>query len=209
MKKELFLDRYFEGKSLKENIILFLIVASAITFLMFYIFFPKIYKLEKKEKTSLQHNEKTLKELKVKKKAFNAQTKVLTNIIAKTEKENKILTNQNMFFKDILNTLDIIVFKDKNWINYVQNIVKNANKKGLKILSLNTVHFDKDKNLTKNNKPVVKKMEININLKGNFLNLLSYMYDYEKNKNLLKIENFNISEDNNYSLKISIYGERK
>jgi ArsR family metal-binding transcriptional regulator len=100
--------------------------------------------------------------------------------------------------------LDFAEFNKYKWANYVKNVVDNAKNEGLKLIDFkNELYKDKKNSL------INKKMDIIVNVNGEYKNLIYYIYKYENTKELLRVNELKINDKGNYMIKFSLYGYKK
>jgi hypothetical protein len=117
--------------------------------------------------------------------------------------EKVALKKQKDFYDELANLLDFVEFNQNKWGEFVKNLVINAQKEGLKVLGFtNKLYNDK-------NGIINKKMEINLKVRGQYKNLLYFIYQYEDLRDLLRIEGLKIDKDKNFEVKFTLYGYEK
>jgi hypothetical protein len=201
MKHANFLDKFFDGKNKKDILYIHVTAIFLIGFLIYYFIYPISSDFKKKEEENYKQNVTTLNKLKTQKNIFTSQVISLTKRIKRLTLIKNSLYKQKLFFDDLISLLDFAEFDKYKWALYVKNIVYNAKNEGLKLIDFkNYLYNEKDKNF------IDKKMDIIINVKGEYKNLISYLYRYENRKELLRVSEFNISDKGEFMIKYSLYG---
>jgi len=197
------LDALFEGKSKKDIIYMHLAAISLIGFIAFYFIYPIASSYSSKEEKQFKNNSDKLNTLKIKRNVYTAQIALLMRDKNKIMKEKNNLYKQKMFFNDLVDLLDFAKFDKYKWANYVQNIVYNAKNEGLKLMKFENYLYDD------NNTTINKKMDVIINTTGKFKNFISYIYKYENTKELIRVNELNISDKGEYMIKFTLYGYKE
>ena len=198
------IDNYFYSKSQKDTYMMYLMILFVIGFVAFYIILPKTQHYQKTQldqynKTTHQFNElnKNNKKLRGQIISFNKEIKNL-------KLQRAALKKQEDFYTELANLLDFVEFNKQKWGKFVKNLIINAKKEGLKVIS-----FTNDKIFTDKINSINRKMEINVNLKGEYKNLLYFIYHYENKRDLVRIEHINIDKNRNFEIKFTLYGYEK
>jgi hypothetical protein len=197
------LDALFEGKSKKDILYLYASVVLAIGFIIFYFIYPMSASFKEKEEKKYKENTQKLSQLKSQKNVFNAQIIMLTKQIKQISLQKNSLQKQKVFFDDLLNLLDFIEFDKYKWADYFKHIVDGAKEEGLDLIDFTNKIYNNDKNI------VNKKMDIIIHTKGNYKNLISYIYRYENTKELIRVDELNITDKGDFMIKFVLYGYKQ
>jgi hypothetical protein len=201
MKQKNFLDKFFENKSKKDIIYIHIIAIFLIGFIIYYFIYPMTSSFEKKEKSKYNHNLQVLNNLKIKKNVYTAQIINLKKTIKKLSLQKMSLHKQKLFFDDLVSLLDFAEFDKYKWAKYMKGIVDNAKNEGLTLIDFTNILYD-----NKDDKLINKKMDISVNVKGEFKNLIYYLYKYENTKELIRVSDLNISDKGNFMIKYTLYG---
>jgi hypothetical protein len=201
MKQKNFLDKFFENKSKKDIIYIHILVIFLIGFIIYYFIYPMTSSFEKKEKSKYNHNLQVLNNLKIKKNVYTAQIINLKKTIKKLSLQKMSLHKQKLFFDDLVSLLDFAEFDKYKWAKYMKGIVDNAKNEGLTLIDFTNILYD-----NKDDKLINKKMDISVNVKGEFKNLIYYLYKYENTKELIRVSDLNISDKGNFMIKYTLYG---
>jgi len=199
------LDLFFEERSKKDLIYFFIAVAGLIGFVIFYFIYPISSDYRTKQQNNYKANTNKLVDLKNKKNSTISNIAYLIKNNKKLKLSKNSLYKDTIFFQDLVSLLDFAKFDKYKWSNYMKNIVDSAKEEGLELINFQNTIFD-DSN---DSNHISKKMQMIINLKGNFKNLISYAYKYENNKELLRINELNISDKGNYMIEFTLYGYGK
>jgi len=203
------IDKYFKEKdSKKEFVYTILSIVFALGFIIYYYIFPainsfdvKAHKTYKKLKSDLQQEKIELNVLKAQDRQLRKSLKILKAKLKNVKKEK-------IFFDEITNLMDFAEFNMANWSSFVKDIIQNAKNEGLKVkLVENKIYNENDQKEGSN--ILVKKMSIALELKGNYINFLHFIYGYENKKELIRIEEMKIKNRNDYYVKFTVYGYGK
>jgi hypothetical protein len=201
MKYQNFLDKFFENKSKKDIIYIHIMAIFLIGFVIYYFIYPMSSSFKDIQRKTYNQNVQTLNKLKLQKNIFTVQIVNLTKTIKKLSLTKNALKKQKFFFDDLISLLDFAEFNKYKWAEYVKKIVYDAKNEGLKLINFkNTLYSDKNK------KFINKKMDIIINIKSEFKNLISYLYKYENTKELLRINELKGNDKGEFMIKYSLYG---
>jgi len=205
MKRKNFLDKFFKNKTKKEIIYIHLITILLIGFIIYYFIYPISSDFKKREEKKFSQNTQTLNNLIVQKNVYIAQIANLNKNIKKLTLTKNSLYKQKIFFDDLVSLLDFSEFNKFKWAEYVKNIVYDSKEEGLKLIKFeNSIYNDKNSSSFIN-----KKMDINVSVKGKFKNLIYYLYKYENTKELLRVNEINISDKGEFMIKYTLYGYEK
>jgi len=197
------IDNYFYEKSPKDTLMVYLMILLVIGFVVFYFLLPQAQKYRDKQLNTYNKTKTQLQTLQTKKNVLNTQIITLRKKIKNLTLEKAALKKQKDFYDELANLLDFVEFNQYKWGEFVKNLVINAKKEGLKVLGFSNQLFDEDKGL------INKKMEINLRVRGEYKNLLYFIYQYEDIRDLLRIEDIKISKDRNFEVKFILYGYEK
>jgi hypothetical protein len=135
---------------------------------------------------------------------LTAQIINLNKTIKELSLTKTTLHKQKLFFDDLVSLLDFAEFNKYKWASYVKNVVKDAKNEGLKLIDFkNKLYNNNDNNY------INKKMDITVNVNGEYKNLIYYIYKYENTKELLRVNELNINDKGKYMIKFSLYGYKK
>ncbi len=207
------IDKYFyEKSSKKEFFYALLLIVLALGFITYYYFYPYAKKynedaINRYENlvSKIQSEKVQLNVLKVRKIRYEKELQTLSKKMNELKKEQ-------MFFSELINLMDFAEFNRAKWAEFVKNIILDAKSEGLKVkLVKNTIYEEKNnkklKNLPKN--IIVKKMSIGLELKGNYINFVHFIYKYEDVKDLIRVEKMEIKNKHDFYVEFSLYGYEK
>jgi hypothetical protein len=204
MKYQNFLDKFFENKSKKDIIYIHIMAIFLIGFVIYYFIYPMSLSFKDIQRKTYNQNVQTLNKLKLQKNIFTVQIVNLTKTIKKLSLAKNALKKQKFFFDDLISLLDFAEFNKYKWANYVKNIVQDSKNEGLKLTDFKNTLYNKDSDSFIN-----KKMDLTISAEGKYKNLIYYIYKYENTKELLRVNELNISDKGKYLIKFSLYGYKK
>jgi len=197
------IDNYFYEKSLKDTVMMYLMVILVLGFVVFYFILPQAQKYRDTQFKMYNITKNQLQTLKIKKNVLYIQIGNLKKKIKNLDLEKIALKKQKDFYDELTNLLDFVEFNQYKWGDFVKNLVINAKKEGLKVLGFtNKVYND-------NNQIINKKMDISLKINGEYKNLIYFIYQYEDIKDLLRIENISINKNKNFEIKFTLYGYEK
>jgi len=204
------IDNYLNSKSKKEVFYVYVLIALVIGFVMIYFLLPKAQDYAKTQK---QTNEKLINQknaLISQKRVFETRITMLRKEIKKLDVQKKQLAKKKAFFEQLVSLLDFANFNKKKWAKLVKSSVDIAGSEGMKVVKItNNIYDDNqtkiDKKLQQNN-VLVKRMDMDVYLLGDYKNFIYYMYDFENRKELIRVNEFRVESPTQYYLKISVYG---
>jgi len=197
------IDNYFYEKSLKDTVMMYLMVILVLGFVVFYFILPQAQKYRDTQFKVYNNTKNQLQTLKIKKNVLYIQIGNLKKKIKNLDLEKIALKKQKDFYDELTNLLDFVEFNQYKWGDFVKNLVINAKKEGLKVLGFtNKVYND-------NNQIINKKMDISLKINGEYKNLIYFIYQYENIRDLLRIENISINKNKNFEIKFTLYGYEK
>jgi len=205
MKRKNFLDKFFENKTKKDIVYIHLLTIFLIGFIIYYFIYPVSSAFKNNEEKKYSQNTQTLNNLIMQKNVYIAQIANLNKNIKKLSLTKNSLYKQKVFFDDLVSLLDFAEFNKYKWAEYVKNIVYDSKKEGLKLISFENNIYN-DKNISSF---INKKMDINVFVKGEFKNLIYYLYKYENTKELLRVNEINASDKGEFMIKYTLYGYEK
>jgi hypothetical protein len=201
MKHKNFLDKFFEKKNKKDILYIHIMTIFLIGFVIYYFIYPISFDFRTNQEKNYNQNIQSLNNLKTQKNVYISQIGMLNKTIKKLILTKNSLNKQKLFFDDLVSLLDFAEFNKYKWADYVKSIVYDAKNEGLKLIDFtNTLNTDK------NGKFINKKMDITVNINGEFKNLITYLYKYENTKELLRISELNGSDKGSFMIKYSLYG---
>ncbi len=207
------IDNYFyEKNSKKEFYYILVLIALALGFLIYYYLYPfaKQYNNEAVNRyqsliDKIQREKIQLNVLKVRKIKYQKDLQTLN-------KKMNELRKEKVFFNELTNLMDFAEFNRAKWADFVKNIIMDAKSEGLKVkLVKNTVFEEKDKKDLKNlpESMVVKKMSVGLELKGNYINFIHFIYKYENMKDLIRVEKMEVKDKHTFYVEFTLYGYEK
>ena len=198
------IDDYLYKKEKKEIILIYLMIILLVGLVFFYFITPSLDEYNKKEEEKYQTLKSKLENLKTQQMVFSTRIVSLQNKIKILNLEKISLNKQKDFYYELTNLLDFIYFNQYKWGNFVKNVVENSDRYALEVKEIENKIYD-----TNTTKLINKKMDIALQLKGPFLNLLSFLYFYENKKDLIRISELEMDSNESYNIKFSMYGYEK
>jgi len=200
------IDAYFEKKDKKEFYYALVGIVLLVGFLFIYYLYPIATNYQK---TNIQRFNNIKRDLRNEISALNSLKKDNERLINNLKIEtNKLISfkKQESFYSQLVSVLDFATFNRYKWANFIKNIINDANNEGLKVISIDNKIIPIDNN---SSKKIVKYLIIDMEVKGRYKNFIHYIYQYEKLKDLIRIEKMGINSDDTYKVEINVYGYRQ
>ncbi len=199
------IDNYFYSRSKKEAVYIYLMIAILIGFIIFYFIYPKTkeYAIEQKKINADLLSKKI--NLETTQRIYQAKVTLLNKKIKELTSELEILKKQKTFYTELTSLLNFANFDQYKWAQLVKESVDAAKSEGMKVIKISNNLYD-DQNATKKTDFLVKRMDMDIYLRGDYKNFIFYVYNFENRKDLIKVSEMNVTSPTKYYLKISIYG---
>jgi hypothetical protein len=197
------IDNYFYAKSVKDTVMVYLMILFVIGFVVFYFLLPVMQKYTNTQLNVYNQTKTQIKTLKTRKNVLNAQIVFLRKKIKNLTLKKIAIKKQTNFYNKLVNSLDFAVFNQCKRGEFVKNLALNAKQEGLKIFAFTNKIYNDNKGL------INKKMEINLKVEGEYKNLLYFIYKYENIRNLLRVEKILINKNKNFEIKFILYGYEK
>jgi len=202
------IDNFLYSKSKKEIIYIYLAIALVIGFIFYYFIYPIAKDYSNREKNRFNDYVKLQESLITRKNVYQARVTLLQKNIKKLQAKVDVLKKQKAFYLNLVMLLDFAKFDKEKWAKLVKETVDLAQNEGMQVVKVYNNIYD-DENETKkinNDKIIVKRMDMQMYLKGDYKNFIFYIFDFENRKDLIRVNEFNITSPNDYYLKISVYG---
>jgi hypothetical protein len=197
------LDAFFDSQKETEQKLTFFFPILIIGFIVYYFIFP----ITNDMFNNALHKNRQLN------KAINSKqihiTRLKNSIINITKKRRilkikiKKLEQTEIVMKKLLNKVKFLIFDLKRWAEIYNKIPKYVKDSNLLLLKLDNILFLNNKKT--NNQLVNLKMQISLQVIGNFKNVVKLMNSFEARKDFVKIKSLKTDGKINY-LTIDIYG---
>jgi len=197
------IDDFFYNKTKKDFLYFIVLIVGIVVFVIYYFIYPIVLSYYKKQYNNFNSLTSKFNSLKVNNNVLNVRINLLKKEIKQIQLSS--LKNKKIFYTELANLLDFTEFDEYKWSNIVKNSILEATKNGMKIYNVNNIIYDK--NFSKGD--ITKKMDISMNLKGKYENFIEYLYQYENRKDLIRINEMNITYPGNFFVKFTIYGYNK
>jgi len=196
------LDEFLSSRKEQEQQLLFFLPVLLFGFLSYsflYSITNKNLNNSIRKENNLTTEIEQIKKTNISLKSNNVHLKkILKSADVKLKELNKEKEDLNI----LVNQLGFLKFDLPKWAGFYNNIPKLAQKHHLYILSLDNEMFEE------NNKELVqKKMSIQIEVIGNFIDFMKFVNEFESKKQLIKIESIEITSDK-MVVDIDIYGAK-
>jgi len=199
------IDKYFYEHSAKDALYIYLLLAILIGFIMFYFVYPatKSYsKNQEKQYLKLVNDKQSLESTR---NVLQTRITLMNKRIKELTSKLEVLNKQKTFYNELTSLLSFANFDQYKWAQLVKESVDAAKSEGMRVIKLSNNIYD-DKNVTKKSNFLVKRMDMDIYLKGDYKNFIFYVYNFENRKDLITVSEINITSPVDYKLKISVYG---
>ncbi|QCI28762.1 hypothetical protein [Caminibacter pacificus] len=199
------IDNYFYTRTKREAVYVYLLIAILIGFVIFYFIYPKTQMYAKKQHDL--YNELLTKKssLETTQRVLLARVTLLNKKIKELTSQLEVLKKQKTFYTELTSLLNFANFDQYKWAQLVKESVDAAKNEGMKVVKISNNLYD-DQNATKKTDFLVKRMDMDIYLRGDYKNFIFYVYNFENRKDLIKVSEINVTSPTKYYLKISIYG---
>jgi hypothetical protein len=198
------LDTFFESQKETEQKVFFILPLIIIGFIVYYFIFPVTSDMLN---NSINKNRKLNNDINTKKVSIMNVKNSIIKIKAKrriVKLKIKKLKKIEIVMNNLLNQVKFLIFNLNRWAdiyNTIPNYLKNSN---LVLLKLDNVLSLDDKK-TNNNDIVNLKMQITLDVIGNFKNVVKLMNNFESRKDFVKIKSLK-TDGLITHLVINIYG---
>jgi len=199
------IDNFFYEHTKKEALYIYLLIAILIGFVMFYFVYPKAKEYRTSQEKQYSNLISQKQALETKKRVFQARVAVLNKQIKELTAELEMLKKQKTFYSELTSLLSFANFDQYKWAQLVKESVDAAKSEGMSVVKISNNIYD-DQNQTKKTDFLVKRMDMDIYLKGDYKNFIFYIYNFENRKDLIKVSDIYIKSPTEYKLKISVYG---
>jgi len=204
------IDKYFYEKSSKKELYYTLgLITFVLGFIIYYYIFPMVKQFNINSKNQYDNLISTIQRDKIQLNILRARNIQLQKKLQTLNKRLKELKKEKMFFDELTNLMDFAEFNRARWAEFVKNIIMDAKTEGLKVeLVENKVYNENDKkefNKLPSNM-IVKKMSIALDLSGNYINFIHFIYKYEDRKDLIRVEEIKIKDRKHFYVKFTLYG---
>ncbi len=203
------IDNSFKDKKPSEILMIYVAIAAVFGFISYQFIYPVTdarLKRTQKElnslKTKLRAEINYLKSKTVNNdpeyyvKKLKADIKNLNKNLEKTKYENDYVDNK-------LRELSYLLFNDENWAKFLDNISYLAKKYNVRI------NYIKNRFNDINIQKVEEVLEVNIDARGKFNNIMNFINSLEESKLVVDIHNLHLEGKKEYvnaTLKISVWG---
>jgi len=199
------IDKYFYEHSAKDALYVYLLIAVVIGFIMFYFIYPAAKKYSQTQQNLYTKLINDRQSLETTKNVLQARIAVLNKKIKELSTNLEQLKKQKIFYTELTSLLNFANFDQYKWAQLVKESVDAAKSEGMRVIKISNNIYD-DKNITKKSDFLVKRMDMDVRLKGDYKNFIFYIYNFENRKDLIKVSEINVTSPTDYGLKISIYG---
>jgi len=200
-------DNYFYEKNSKKEFYYSIgAIVLALGFVIYYYVFPIVNQLNEHVHKEYSKLNSTIKATQMEIMVLKAQNIRFKNKLKEFNENIKKLYKEKSVLSDIINVMDFARFNEFKWAGFVKNVISDANMNGLKVQLVDNKIFNNEGNISD---ILSKKMSIGLELNGNYINLINFIYRYENRKDLIRVEKIDIKDKNNYYVKFVLYGYEK
>ena len=197
------LDNFLESQNDAEQKIIFFLPILIIGFIMYYFIFPitdeLVTKVENENyQLKLQLNTKNNQIM----KTINTMNKLNIDDSTLTMKVNQ-LKKTEIIVKNLMEQVKFLIFNFNKWAKIYNSIPEYLKDNNLLLLKLDNELFLNE--ITKTKKLVNLKMRINLEVLGDFKNVIKLINIFEAKKMIVKIEKFK-TDGVKSNITIDIYG---
>ena len=209
------IDKYFYDKTFKKEFYYALVLlVFLIGFIIYYYIFPLVKDFDLKSKEHYNNLVTSIQEKRIRLNVLKAKDIQSEKKLQLFKKQLIELRKEKMFFDELTSLMDFAKFNQAKWANFVQNIISDAKHEGLKVkLVENDIYNgneqDKKKFVKLPSNILVKKMSIGLNLNGNYINFIHFIYKYENRRDLIRVEKMEVKDRHDYYVKFTLYGYKK
>jgi len=196
------LDSFLEKSKESEQKLFFLLPILIFGFLSYYFLYPiNNTKLTEAINKNQNLNQK-IEQITNKNNRLNTNNLRIKKILKLADRKLAQLNKQKIEIETLTKKLVIFRFDLQKWADFYNNIPSLAKKYKLFIISLDNIMLNpKEDNL------VQKKMEIKIDVYGDFVNFVKFINAFESQKELVEVKFIDIKE-NKMSVVFDIYGAK-
>ena len=204
------IDNYFyEKESKKEFYYISLLIIISLGFLVFYYILPISKSYYNNAINEYESYISKIQTARVQLNVFKIKKIQEEKHLQKLIKKINNLKKEKVVFEELISLLDFAKFDKSKWASFVKDIIIDAKKYGFKVkLIENKVFTYKNVKKIKKN-TILKQISIGIELKGNFINLIHFIYKYENMKSLIRITKMEIKNPHDFYVEFTIYGYKK
>jgi hypothetical protein len=185
-------------------------IALVIGAIVYYVVLPSAKNYETTQKKVYSQLSEKYENMKTAINVYSLKVSVLSKKIEQMHSVLNSLRKKDMFYGELADLLDFARFDKNKWAQIVKNSVKNAKDNGLEVLKITNKTYDvKVKGKNKNMPHIVKRMDIGLKLRGKYKNFIYFLYNYENRKDLIRVNEMNITSPATFDVKFSIYGYDK
>jgi hypothetical protein len=198
------LDTFFESQKETEQKVFFILPLIIIGFIVYYFIFPVTSDMLN---NSINKNRKLNNDINTKKVSIMNVKNSIIKIKAKrriVKLKIKKLKKIEIVMNNLLNQVKFLIFNLNRWADIYNTIPKYLKNSNLVLLKLDNVLSLDDKK-TNNNDIVNLKMQITLDVIGNFKNVVKLMNNFESRKDFVKIKSLK-TDGLITHLVINIYG---
>jgi len=197
------IDEFLDQQKESEQKVFFFLPVLLFAFLSYYFIYPitdaDLNKAIQKDKSL----HKDISKIVLSNQRLTRENLTINNRIKQIDKEIKLLLTSQKKIDSLITKLSFLKFDLNKWAKFYNDIPTIAKKHHLIINFLqNSMMLD-----TTTNDLVEKKMELIINVSGNFVDFLRFINTFESKKELVKVKYINI-DGSKMLVVIDIYGAK-
>ena len=204
------IDNYFYEKSSKKEFYYALIlIIFALGFVIFYYIFPIAKDYYKNSIKSYQKYVSKIQTEKIQLNVFRIRKLQEEKKLETLNKKLNELKKKELFFEELTNLMDFAEFNKAKWAEFVKNIILDAKNEGLKVKLIKNKIYNIKEIKSPHKKIVVKQMSIGLELRGNYVNFIHFIYKYENTKLLIRVTKMKVKNKHEFYVEFTIYGYEK
>jgi len=193
------IDAFLNAQKEEEAKLLFILPIILFGFLSYYSLYPITDKIQNNSETKNQQLKSKLSDVKASIQTLKTKNLKIQATLKQADKKLAKLQENKQTLTKLVNQLSFLKFDIDKWAKFYDKIPSVAKNNHITIIKLNNVLINQNKDL------ISKKLEIKIDGIGDFVNFVKFLFYFENQKELLKIKNIQLDQDN-ISITFDIYG---
>ncbi|MDR0762333.1 MAG: hypothetical protein LBF13_04720 [Campylobacteraceae bacterium] len=186
------LDNYLSSKKVGEVYLIYLVVAGLIVFVIYFLVFPEAERFYNQYTAQLAT---TTKKLNAEEVYINNNQNAVTRLEGRIKTDSELLKNMqyvNGYVDEKLKELSYLLFNDKSWASFMDRITALAKEYKINILKIEN-DFKDNKDLQ--NEKIEQVLNININSRGSFHNVIKFINALEESQLVVDVYESTISSN--------------
>ncbi|MDR2635605.1 MAG: hypothetical protein LBC08_02115 [Campylobacteraceae bacterium] len=201
------LDKYLSAKKVSEVYLIYLVAAGLIVFLVYYLVFPEAESFYNQQKAKLSD---ITNKLIIEERDINTGRPEIIRLKGVIENDKALLQETqyvNGYVDEKLKELSYLLFNDKSWASFMDRITALAKDYKINILKIEN-DFKDNKDLQ--NGKIEQVLNINIDSRGNFHNVIKFINALEESQLVVDVYESQISSNTtsvlDSNIKLAVWG---